>query len=261
MNKDFENRNFRAHKKLNDIDLPHRIINLMVFDKVRYYLNQIPNITEITPRVLDVGCGTGYLLRKMLAQGFDAWGLDPYPRGKALENSLSKRVTTGNIHESPKKPFQIITAVEVLEHVEDYMKLLESMKELLLPNGFIIVTVPNKWRFRVTYSPDGVIEPMYGHLWQFDHKSLESDLKCFSKDVYIEQIYSRNLDRRLFKITRVLPSIIVIKLSKILLNHYNDGAWLLGVIKKEKDLSGEVKYGILPKPSANYYKNDSAFVK
>jgi len=102
---------------------------------------------------------------------------------------------------------------------------------------------------------------MYGHLWQFDHESLESDLKCFSKEVYIEQIYSRNLDRRLLRITRVLPSVAVIKLSKILVTYLNDGGWLLGVIKREKTLSDETRSGILPKPSANYYNNDPHFMK
>ena len=220
MNKDSENRNIRAHKKLNDIGFPHRIINLIVFEKVRYCLKKIPNINEIRPRFLDVGCGTGYLLKKMLGQGLDAWGLDPYPRGAAAQQSLSERVIQGNIQNLPKKPFQIITAVEVLEHVEDYMKLLKSMMELLSPDGFLIITVPNKWEFRATYSSDGDIAPMYGHVRQFDGDSLESDLRCFSKEVDIEQVYSRNLDRRLLKIIRVLPSVIVINLNKILLNHY-----------------------------------------
>jgi 2-polyprenyl-3-methyl-5-hydroxy-6-metoxy-1,4-benzoquinol methylase len=247
MNKQSDNRNIRAHKKLNKIGFPHRIINLIVFEKVRDCLKKIPNINHIRPRLLDVGCGTGYLLKKMLAQGLDAWGLDPYPRIEAARESLSKRVIAGSIEDVPDEPFQIITAVEVLEHVEDYMKLLESMKELLSPNGFIIITVPNKWEFRATYSPD--------------HKSLESDLKCFSKEVYIEQIYSRNLDRRLLKITRVLPSVAVIKLSKILVTYRNDGAWLLGVMRVKRNLSEEAKHQILLRPSANYYKNDPYFIR
>ena len=261
MNKDSDNINIRAHQKLNDIGFPHRIINLIVFERVRYFLKTFPNINDIRPRLLDVGCGTGYLLNKMLGQGLDAWGLDPYPRGEATRESLSKRVIAGNIQDLPKRPFQIITAVEVLEHVEDYMKLLESLKELLSPNGFIIITVPNRWEFRATYSPDGAIEPMYGHLWQFDHMSLESDLKCFFKEIYIEQIYSRNLDRRLLKITRVLPLVAVIKLSKILVTYRNDGAWLLGTMRIGRNLPEEGKHQIQLRPSANYYKNDPYFMR
>jgi SAM-dependent methyltransferase len=261
MAKDFENRNIQAHKNLDDIGFPHRIINLIVLERVRSCLNEMSNIDDLRPRVLDVGCGTGYLLKKMLAQGLDAWGLDPYPRGESTQEYLSKRVISGDIHDLRMKPFHIITAVEVLEHVEDYMKLLVSMNELLSPNGFIIITVPNSWEFRATHSPDGGIEPMYGHLWQFDHKSLESDLKYFSNEVYIEQIYSGNLDRRLLKITRVLPAVAVIKLSNILVKYLNDGGWLLGVIRTKRNSSDEAKHQTQPSPSANYYKNDPYFIR
>jgi len=261
MDKKSKNRNIHAHENINNIGFPHRIINLIVLERVRSCLKEMRNIDDIRPRVLDVGCGTGYLLKRMLDRDLDTWGVDPYPRGGATEERLSKRVIVGSIQDVAEEPFQLITAVEVLEHVEDYMKLLKSMINLLSPNGFLIITVPNRWNFRATYSPDGAIEPMYGHLWQFDHKSLESDLKCFSNKVYIEQIYSRNLDRRLLKITRVLPSVVVIKLSKILVNYCNDGGWLLGVIKGEKTLPDELKYGTSPKPSANYYKDDPQFIK
>lgn len=261
MIKDSENRNIQAHKNLTDIGFSHRIINLMVLERVQSCLKEMRIIDRNRPRVLDVGCGTGYLVKKMLGQGWDAWGLDPYPRGEATQESLSGRVITGNIEDLPKRPFQIITAVEVVEHVEDYMELLESMEALISPHGFLIITVPNKWQFRATYSPDGAIEPMYGHLWQFDHESLESDLKCFSKEVYIEHIYSRKLDRRLLKVTRALPSVIVIKLSKILVSYHNDGGWLLGLMRIDRNLTEEAEHKISPRPSANYYKNDPYFIR
>ena len=261
MTKDSENKNIRAHKDLTDIGFPHRIINLMVLERVQSCLTEMRNIDKNKPRVLDVGCGTGYLLEKMLNRDWDAWGVDLYPRGAATKEWLSTRVIVGSIQDVPSEPFQVITAVEVLEHVEDYMKLLRSMMSLLSPNGFLIITVPNKWEFQITHSPNGSLEPMYGHLWQFDHKSLESDLKCFSKEVYIEQIYSEDLDRRLLRFTRLLPAIAVIKLSRLLVTYRNDGGWLLGVIKRGKALSDEISSGTLPKPSANYYNNDPQFTK
>ncbi|UCG07208.1 MAG: class I SAM-dependent methyltransferase [Desulfobacterales bacterium] len=261
MNKYSDNRNIRAHKKLNKIGFPHRIINLIVFEKVRDCLKKIPNINHIRPRLLDVGCGTGYLLQKMLAQGLDAWGLDPYPRIETARESVSKRVIAGSIEDVPDETFQIITAVEVLEHVENYMKLLESMKELLSPNGFIIITVPNKWEFRAKYSTDGATEPMYGHLWQFDHKSLESDLKCFSNEVYIEPIYSRTLDRRLLKIIQIFPTKATIKLSRALVKYYRDGAWLMGIVGIDQSLSKTNTNKITLHPSAKYYRDSPFFQK
>jgi 2-polyprenyl-3-methyl-5-hydroxy-6-metoxy-1,4-benzoquinol methylase len=261
MDKESQNRNTRAHENLIDIDYPHRTINLIVFEKVRYCLKKIPTINEIRPRLLDVGCGTGYLLKKMLAQGVDAWGLDPYPRGEAARESLSKRIIAGSIEDVAEEPFQIITAIEVLEHVEDYMQLLKSMINLLSPNGFLIITVPNKWEFRATYLPDGAIEPMYGHLWQFDHKTLESDLRCFSTEVYIEPIYSRTLDRRLLKIIQLFPRATIIKASRALVNYYSNGAWLMGIIRINKSSTNTKAETTILNPSAKYYRDSTLFKK
>ena len=261
MTKNLENMNIRAHQNLNNIDFPHRIINLIVLEKVRDCLKKIPKVNYITPRLLDVGCGTAFLLKRMLAEGLDAWGLDPYPRIQAKRESLSERIIEGSVQDLRSEPFQIITAVEVLEHVEDYMNLLKSMISLLSSNGFLIISVPNKWKFQITYSPRGAAEPMYGHLWQFDHKSLESDLKCFSDEVYIEPIYSRTLGRRLLKIIHIFPTKATIKLSRALVKYYSDGAWLMGILNIDQSLAERNANQIKLHPSAKYYRDSSFFKK
>jgi len=261
MDNKFKNRNIHAHEDIDNIGFPHKIINLIVLEKIMCCLKMIRISDNIGPRVLDVGCGTGYLLKKMLAQGVDAWGLDPYPRGEAARESLSKRVIAGSIEDVAEEPFQVITAIEVLEHVEDYMQLLRSMIKLLSPNGFIIITVPNKWKFRATYAPDGAIEPMYGHLWQFDHKTLESDLRCFSTEVDIEPIYSRTLDRRLLKIIHFFPRATIIKASRALVNYYSNGAWLMGIIRMNKSSTNTKDENTILKPSAKYYRDSTLFKK
>jgi len=254
-------RNVKAHEKITRLGFPHKLINLIVIEKISQYVKRFEELETYQVRVLDVGCGTGYLLRKLLAGGWDAWGIDPYPRGEARKQPLINRVIEGTIDKIYTEPFHFITAVEVLEHIEDYINLLTSMVKLLLPNGLLIATVPNKWEFRTANNYDRSKEPMYGHLWQFDIKSFQSDLRTLSNDALVEPIYSRTIDSRLLRITRIWPPKAVIKLSRILVRYHKDGAWLLGTVRKSEAFSETINNKTLPHPSAIYYKDSPIFKK
>lgn len=254
-------RNIKAHEQVTRLAFPHKLINLIVKEKIKQCTKRFKGLVTNHLRVLDVGCGTGYLLRKLLAEGWDAWGIDPYPRGEATKKPLINKVIEGTIDKIHTEPFHFITAVEVLEHTEDYMDLLTSMVELLLPNGLLIATVPNQWEFRIANNYARTKEPVYGHLWQFDIKSFRADLRIFSNDALVEPIYSRTIDRRLLRITRILPRKAVINLSRILVKYYENGAWLLGTVRKNETCSETINRGILPRPSAIYYKDSPLFKK
>ena len=153
------NRNIRAHKNLTRLDFPHTTINSIVLDKVRLWFQQ-KSVNKVTNfRLLDVGCGTGYFLSRALKQGWEAWGVDPYPRGAAIRLPLKKRVITGTIDCLVSSRFDCVTAVEVLEHVNDYLRLVNSTMKVLRPGGLLVITVPNDWQFRAALGPNGSVEP------------------------------------------------------------------------------------------------------
>ena len=253
------NRNIRAHKNLTRLDFPHTTINSIVLDKVRLWFQQ-KSMNKLTKfRLLDLGCGTGYFLSRALKQGWDAWGVDPYPRGAATRLPLKKRVITGTIECIVSSRFDCVTAVEVLEHVNDYLRLIHSMMKVLRPGGLLITTVPNDWQFRAARGPNGDVEPMYGHLWRFDLVSLKSDLENFSNEVRVESIYSRTLDSRPFRIARIFPSKVFARFSEKLVSHSHNGAWLLGMVEKQHlnpTSDGVVK---TLTPSARHYTDCEMF--
>jgi SAM-dependent methyltransferase len=93
---------------------------------------------------LDVGCGTGAFL-KDLSSRWNAWGIDTselaieYARRRGLT-----QLALGTLEEfrPASGSFDLITALDVIEHIQDDVAVLRQMGERLSPGGMIIVTVP-----------------------------------------------------------------------------------------------------------------------
>jgi SAM-dependent methyltransferase len=96
------------------------------------------------PRILDVGCGTGANL-KMLSHYGDVEGVDvsvqalSYCRERGL-----KSVKYGTAEDLPfaDASFDLVTALDVVEHLDDDLKGLREIRRVLKPGGFALLTVP-----------------------------------------------------------------------------------------------------------------------
>jgi SAM-dependent methyltransferase len=83
-------------------------------------------------RTLDYGSGTGLLVRLLLDQGYDAWGYDPLATPIAAEDRVVTRLPPG--------PFDLITAIEVIEHLCDPVEALQRLRALLAPRGVMLLS-------------------------------------------------------------------------------------------------------------------------
>jgi SAM-dependent methyltransferase len=94
--------------------------------------------------LLDIGCGTGVLL-KAFSTISDVYGLD---LSSVAVNYCRKRGLNRTVIADAKYPcfrknaFDLITMIEVLEHVEDDERALISLRQILKPRGLLILTVP-----------------------------------------------------------------------------------------------------------------------
>jgi SAM-dependent methyltransferase len=101
-------------------------------------------VTDRRPRILDVGCGTGANLL-MLSKYGDAEGVDVSEDALAFcrERGLDK-VRLGAGEELPYEDatFDLVTAFDVVEHMDDDLAGLREMRRVLRPGGRALLFVP-----------------------------------------------------------------------------------------------------------------------
>ena len=101
-------------------------------------------VPDRRPRILDVGCGTGANLL-MLSQYGDAEGVDVSEDALSFcrERGLEK-VTLGAGEALPydDATFDLVTAFDVVEHMDDDLAGLSEMRRVLRPGGRVLLFVP-----------------------------------------------------------------------------------------------------------------------
>jgi SAM-dependent methyltransferase len=97
-------------------------------------------------RLLDVGCGSGFFLARMHAQGWRVTGLDASEAAvRRVRDELRLPALVGTLPHPGLTPgaFDVITLWQSLEHVYRPLDALRTARELLAPGGRLIVSVPN----------------------------------------------------------------------------------------------------------------------
>lgn len=111
---------------------------------VTQLLDQVAAFHRPDARVLDLGCGTGLMLEHLNAQHW-AVGLDFSPL--ALDFSRRRgatRLVQGDVQRLPIVPdsFDIVTALDLAEHVEHDDVFFREVRRALRPGGRLVLTVP-----------------------------------------------------------------------------------------------------------------------
>lgn len=99
---------------------------------------------------IDVGCGAGLLCEPLARLGAAVTGVDAAPENVAAAAShargagLDIRYVAGDIAALDLGTFDLVTSMEVIEHVADKRAFLAALAERLAPGGLMILSTPNR---------------------------------------------------------------------------------------------------------------------
>lgn len=141
-------------------------------------------------RVMDVGCGTGSLLRALEAAGYDdLWGIElsAYAAEMARRTTCAQ-VLTGDVLnlQLPEGSVDVVNATEVIEHLRDPLAFFRRVKSLLRPGGVFIYSTGNA---------RGLYARVLGARWPYLHP--EGHLFYYTPNAlsrYFEKVGLRTLD-------------------------------------------------------------------
>jgi len=107
----------------------------------------------IGKRILDVGCGGGILCESFALEGGEVVGIDLAEAGlevaklHLLESGLNvnyQKITAEEFAESNAETFDIVTCMEMLEHVPEPSSIIKSCSKLAKPQGKVFFSTINR---------------------------------------------------------------------------------------------------------------------
>jgi 2-polyprenyl-3-methyl-5-hydroxy-6-metoxy-1,4-benzoquinol methylase len=101
---------------------------------------------KVSGKLLDVGTNMGFFLRKAKEMGFETEGVEPSPALSAIaREEFGLKIHTAFLEQAnlPEKYYDVITLIDVFEHVTDPKGMLKTCNKLLKDDGIVAIKVPN----------------------------------------------------------------------------------------------------------------------
>lgn len=174
-----------------------QVRNSLVFDLISKYC-----IVPPQTKVLDIGCGTGGFTHK-LANSYQVIGLDSsniaieYCKKRGLQNVFCGKLDDFDFR---NENIQMITLLDVIEHIENDLEILSKSYDILKEGGFIVITVP---AYQWLWSNHDVL---HQHYRRYTRKNLINMVKKLNFQI----VYTSYFNSLLF-----LPAVIMRFFEKI----------------------------------------------
>ena len=149
-------------------------------------LNRLAALGTRQGKLLDVGCLWGSFLGQAHRNGFDVVGVEPF--GKAatyVKEVLKLNASQGTLRSAnfPSESFDVVTILDVIEHLSDPVAELKEAYRVTKPGGLIVASTPNVGSLipRLVNTERRMLGRLWfpfdnppWHLWGFTRKSIKS---------------------------------------------------------------------------------------
>jgi SAM-dependent methyltransferase len=117
-----------------------RLVDAFYDLRMKRFALRLRNLAPKGAKALDVGAGNGMWVKLLARCGFNAVGIDPY--ASEAENGIIYRC---GLEDTPfqRESFNLITFMNVLEHINDPVGSIRQALRLLHPEGLLAIEVPN----------------------------------------------------------------------------------------------------------------------
>jgi SAM-dependent methyltransferase len=121
-----------------------------------FYARLLRRLRRQGGRLLDFGCGTGHLLRR-LCEHFEAYGYDASPEARNVcRLTAPDAVVLEEWQSLPAQSLDVVVCLHTLEHLPRPRAAMEGLVERLVPGGIFLFVVPN---------PGGIGHRLKGRKW------------------------------------------------------------------------------------------------
>jgi 2-polyprenyl-3-methyl-5-hydroxy-6-metoxy-1,4-benzoquinol methylase len=196
--------------------------------KLAHFRSRMDSVSARIPkgRLLDVGCSCGYFLEVAVEHGYEVRGLEfsESAIAAAVANVRGRivRAGTNQLRGEYESSYDVITAFDIIEHLEDPRQFLGETARLLRPNGALVISTPDAEHMLryLMASRWPMLQPMQ-HLTIFSRRALQIALveagfgqivlapahKLLSFDYLISQVRTLNpgIHSVLRAATKVMP--------------------------------------------------------
>lgn len=213
------------------------------------YLEIIKKYKE-NGKFLDIGCAFGFFLEIADKNGYDTYGveLSPYS-SKIAKDKFGTKIFNGQLEEAkfPNQYFDIISMIDLLEHISEPLNFMKEVKRILKSDGIIVIITPNTSSFsRKLLGSKNWFHYKLEHLFYFNKKSLSFLMEKLNFEVIDSRraVKAMNLDylqhqfcvfKNLFFTPLINLFCKILPLSLRRLNFYISGGEMLIIFVKKNE--------------------------